>query len=114
MPIWWLIFMLGIVGAIVAGAVWETVQKRHSTSCPQVSAGAQIVAIDKRSSGKTIRRGMNVYVNLSRGYHVTFELLSDGKRKKFFIPVSGPERLAVGNIGMLTTQGTRYVSFEAE
>ncbi|MCL2567877.1 MAG: DUF2500 domain-containing protein [Oscillospiraceae bacterium] len=91
--------------------LWPTVQWICSRSKPQVSTEAQIIAIDDRNSGKIVRSHQKVLLNLSRERYITFELLPNSGRKKFFVPRERHKQLAVGDTGVLTAQGIRYISF---
>ena len=114
MSIDFVVFLIIVISIFVFCAIWGAVQKSHNDAQTQISVRAQIIAIDKRYSGEFIR-GRALYINLSsRVYYITFELLPAGDRKKLVVPVEGHEQLAEGDIGTLTLQGTRYISFKYE
>ena len=102
------VVVLVCMTVMVAYAVIRTVVNNAS---PKISVEAKVILIDKRDSGSMSRRGGSFYINFSRVYYVTFTLQPEGGRKKFTIPVTGNESISVGNTGMLTIQGTRFISF---
>ena len=107
-----LIVMLIIIGVILVGIVWSIVEKSRNNAQPTLSAEARVVAIDGRDSGAFTHSGTKAFLNLNREYRITFELLSSGERKKFYVPVKGHKTIAEGDVGVLTFQGTRYISFK--
>lgn len=114
MPIWWLLGVLVIVGIIVASAVWASVQQSRNDSKPLISEEARVVKITDRNSGMFVRGGTRYFLNTRKEYYVTFESLSNGAQRKFFVPVNGHKIIAEGDVGVLTSQGTRYISFKRQ
>jgi len=66
MPIFPLIVIAVMIGIIAYGIIWSIVNNAK----PKTSVRAQVMAIDKRDSGKMARRGGKVLLNLSRVYFV--------------------------------------------
>jgi hypothetical protein len=96
------VIVVGLILVIVARSVMEWGKNNNS---PKVSAKAKIVA--KRYN---IHGGHEAKVYTS-SYYVTFEFAT-GDRKEFAVPPQEYGLLAEGDVGTLTFQGTRYISFE--
>ena len=89
--------------------VFAVKQKSKNDSAPRVTLEARVV--DKRTVS---HRHHNHHNNLSHRhyYHyVTFEL-QDGQRTELCVSLGEFDALAVADEGMLTMQGTRFISFE--
>lgn len=89
--------------------VFAVKQKSKNDSAPRVTLEARVV--DKRTVS---HRHHNHHNNLSHRhyYHyVTFEL-QDGQRTELCVSLGEFDALAVADKGMLTLQGTRFISFE--
>lgn len=89
--------------------VFAVKQKSKNDSAPRVTLEARVV--DKRTVS---HRHYNHHNNLSHRhyYHyVTFEL-QDGQRTELCVSLGEFDALAVADEGMLTMQGTRFISFE--
>jgi len=112
MPTAWLIGMTIIMVIIFFSIAWSIVQWSRNNTESMCSEEARVVAIDDRKSGMFVSSGRNSLFNLSREYHITFELLSNSERKKLHVPVDGHKTIAEGDEGVLTFQGTRYISFK--
>jgi len=97
-----------IVGIIAYSIIWTCV----NNSKPKTSVSAQVVSIDKRDSGDITRRGGRVLINFSKVYYVNFLLLSEGKVKKFTVPIEGNQSISEGDTGILIRQGSRFISFK--
>jgi len=74
---------------------------------PKVSNEVVVVKIGRRRS-KSFRHGSFV---INPAYDITFEL-ANTERKKLSVPVYGNKWISEGDIGVLTSQGTRYTNFE--
>ena len=99
------IFFVIILGFIIFTAVKGVQEWGKNNNSPRLSVPAQVVAKRTRTSGGA---GDS---SASTTYFVTFEFES-GDRSEF--RVSGQEygMLADDDLGILTFQGTRYLSFE--
>lgn len=119
LPTWWgIIWILVVVGALIGGVAWKVVEEQRNDDLPRTSFRAQIAKIDTKSSGEYIRSGGTFFWNHDRRYHVTFIQLPDGDKKRISVPVTGKEefdeQFSVGDIGILTVRGTRYLGFKPE
>ncbi|MCL2376372.1 MAG: DUF2500 domain-containing protein [Defluviitaleaceae bacterium] len=103
------VIIVAVVGFAVARFIWFGVQRLRSHHMPVATAEAHVVKVfDKTGS---YRVGLREYHSLTPGYEVTFEMLSNAKRKRFFVPEKHG-RVAKGDIGILTTQGICFIRFE--
>jgi len=73
---------------------------------PLISSEVKIIEIDRKRS----RPIVNGKANITPVYDVTF-LLSDDSRVKFALSVLNYEWIAIGDVGVLTTQGRSFVKF---
>lgn len=105
----WYIWAL-IIGSLLAGIIWLLLIGRNGTQ-QKVATEARIVAIDDKYSGVSFTHTRQTRLNLDPQWCITFELLSNGEQKKCYVSVMGNKKPAVGDTGLLTTQGTRYISF---
>ena len=88
-----------------AKIIGEWVSNNNS---PRLSVDAKIV--DKRSSTHHHRHA-NGHHHHSHSYYITFEVQS-GDRMELHVPRSEFGLLVVGDAGVLSFQGTRYLGFE--
>ncbi len=79
-----------------------------NNNSPRLSADAKIV--DKRSSTHHHRHA-NGHHHHSHSYYITFEVQS-GDRMELSVPRSEYGLLVVGDVGVLSFQGTRFLGFE--
>ncbi|MCL1858133.1 MAG: DUF2500 domain-containing protein [Oscillospiraceae bacterium] len=105
----WIAVMFPIVFFIVLAVILSVrgiINWRKYKNSPRMSIETMIVT--KRVLGLREAGGFN-----NTPYYATFESLSDGDRQEFNLS-SGEEYglLAEGDIGTLTFQGTKYISFE--
>ena len=112
----YLMLIMIIIGGtfIVATAIWGIVQWRRNNAQSPISVKARVTKMDGRYSGPFIF-GRSGGLNLAPHYRVTFELIPDGKKKTFEIStvdLDFGKMVAVGDIVILTLQGTRYISFK--
>jgi hypothetical protein len=95
--IWAIVFISIIVRGI---AEWSS-----NNASPRLSVQATIVA--KRSHAHHHQNGH------THSYHITFEVES-GDRMELRVPHNEFGLLVEGDVGTLTFQGTRYLSFERQ
>jgi len=75
--------------------------------------------VSKRKEGTFVRNylGTGFIVNTNKGLdqycHITFETLSSRHKKEFCVPEHDYDRISIGDIGILTSQGT-HVNFERQ
>ena len=108
-------FMFPIIFVMVFGMIIGTWHKNNQS--PRLSVSATIVA--KRESithhshanAGDLSGTHGYHSTSSTSYYVTFQVASGDRME---LPVTGSEygMLAEGDIGKLTFQGTRYLSFE--
>ncbi|MCE7792877.1 DUF2500 domain-containing protein [Salipaludibacillus sp. CUR1] len=111
-----LIFAL-VVGAFIFSAVKNVSEWLSNNKKPVETEKAKVVTkrehVRRRASGNRSRGG-GFSVGPSRyqtAYYVTFELES-GDRREFKMRGNQYAKLAEGDVGHLTYQGTRYHEFE--
>ena len=104
------IFMLIILFNLFIFA--KPLEKLINDKKPRIQFEAKVLKVDDRRSGQFYNGRLGGY-NLSPRYRILFEF-SDEKRKQK--SVSSPEYkwVKVGDEGILTLQGTRFISFEKE
>lgn len=102
----WVIVFFGILGAFVAMLVASIRRKVKNDNSPRLTVDAKVVA--KRTR---VGRTAGEYSHRYTDYYVTFEVESGDRME---LETEGNEfgLLVEGDIGSLTFQGTRYVSFE--
>ena len=114
MPAWSLIVVLAFACAIIAYSVRCVVQSAQNDAMTETSAEAKVVSITGRNRNMItgLLGGSNSYFqNVNREYYVTFELLPGHTLRKFTIPVVVSPEINEGDTGLLTFQGTRFISF---
>ena len=111
---WWIIGTLIMAGVVIAKVIWAVAQAARNDTLPVTSTQARAVRVNGKIRGffGLGQDGGRFRVNEHREYYVTFELLPDSKPKKFAIPIVEECVINEGNIGTLTFQGTRFISFE--
>jgi len=100
--------VIGVFVAIIARGI---ITWGKNNSSPRIPAEVRIVA--KNTSVLYPRRTRefgHAHIHGATSYHVTFEFLS-GDRIELDVPSREYGLIAVGDIGTLTFQGTRYISF---
>lgn len=110
------IVFLCILGAFVVAAIRGIAAWNQNNHSPQLSVSARVVSrrteVSRHSyaNGGDVTGAQGYTTSSSTRYYVTFEVES-GDRMEF--SVSGKEYglLAEGDVGKLTFQGTRYLSF---
>jgi len=100
------ILFASVFGLIIVMAVRGIIQWGKNNNSPKIPAEAKIVAKRLNVGGGGINNSMS-----STSYYATFEF-STGDRKEFRVPFGEYGLLAEGDAGILTFQGTRYISFE--
>ena len=85
-------------------------QWNKNNKSPRLTVNAKVVA--KRNHISRRRSGKHGYTT-SSSYYVTFEVES-GDRMELHVPSLEYGLLIEGDTGLLTFQGTRYLSFERE
>lgn len=108
-------FIFGLVFVIIIGFFLLTLINgirtwNRNNSSPRLSVRAKLTAKRTNVSHHHTGTGHNTHMSTSTSYYVTFEVES-GDRIEFH--VSGQEYglLAEGDTGILSFQGTRYLSF---
>ena len=101
---WVLLILIVIVFVIIFWAIIKGIAEKYKNyNSPIIPIEAKIISKNMAVSGD----GTHVYTSIS----ITFEF-SNGERKIFRVPPKEYGLLAEGDVGVLTFQGTRYISFE--
>ena len=116
MSVLFLIILLCVIGAFAVAAIRGIATWNQNNHSPQLSVSARLVSRRTEVSHHSYANGGDVTgaqgytTSSSTWYYATFEVES-GDRMEF--SVSGKEYglLAEGDVGKLTFQGTRYLSF---
>ena len=111
--------IFGIVFALVFGVIIFVIIRGitewgRNNASPRISAEAKIVAKRLSVSGGIHHHGGHGYMHhgvSSTTYYATFEFAT-GDRKEFHVPYREYGLIAEGDTGILTFQGTRYISFD--
>lgn len=109
-PVIFFVAFAAVLGLILVRVVRSAQTWHNNNQSPRLTVPAAVVAKRTEVSGGT-PGGVNGGVHASTWYYVTFEVRSGDRME---LSVAGKEygMLAEGDIGMLTFQGTRYLSFE--
>lgn len=100
------LFIIGIFTVILVKGIGQWSRNNHA---PRLSVSARVVAKRTNVSG---RSGSSHHVSsASTTYYATFEVES-GDRMELCLSGSEYGLLVEGDMGTLTFQGTRYLSFE--
>jgi len=111
------ILFLAVMGIIIVTIVRGIMQWAHNNAQPRIPAEALVVA--KRASTNLHHHhtgtpdAPHMHTTTSTSYYVTFEFIS-GDRLEYHVSSSEYGMIAEGDIGTLTSQGTRYISFERQ
>jgi ABC-type phosphate transport system auxiliary subunit len=108
------VIVIIVIGVVAVMAIRGVTQWSHNNTQPRIPAEARVVA--KRadvSNHLPSRAGDNspVHFSSNTSYFVTFEFLS-GDRQELHVPPQEYGMIAEGDSGILTAQGTRFISFE--
>jgi len=106
------VLVFAVVGILALGAIWGFVEWARNNKQPQISYEVRVVAIDGRSGGQWSNHNGRYAVNINPSFRIKYMHIQSGEVKEIVVPSSkfvGRER--VGNSGILTMQGTRYISF---
>ena len=105
-----LVVILIILSTFIAGIIYSVVQWLRNNAKPKLPFEVRIVKI--RNDSRFLLKGTNFDHN--RACLIAYELLNNSKRKLQSVPLKELNRITVGDIGTLTLQGTRYISFERQ
>jgi len=112
------VYVLFAIGVLIKIGV-HLLRWRHNNTKPQISLEARVDFIDDRRSSEYVWKWFGHSYTHTRnhdpGYTIDFESLPRGKRKKLWVPISEPDtdcEFAKGDVGTLTFQGTRFISFK--
>ena len=101
-----LMFLL-VFGLVLVTAVRSLSQWHKNNRSPRLTVEAAVV--DKRN--QVYHHHHNNHMSTNTSYYVTFEVAS-GDRMELSVPSSEFGYLVEGDHGLLTFQGTRFLSFE--
>lgn len=110
--LFWLVFLL-IFGMIVYKIVTAVSLDRANNRAPRITARASVVAKrqDFRNGTMHSSGGQMLRTAGWTKYYATFQLES-GDRVELMLEPNDYGLLAEGDVGKLTLQGTRFISFE--
>lgn len=110
-PVIFFVVFIAVLGIILVQAVRSAQTWHHNNQSPRLTVPAAVVAKRTEVAGGTSGGVNGGGVHASTWYYVTFEVRSGDRME---LSVEGKEygMLVEGDIGMLTFQGTRYLSFE--
>ena len=103
-----------VLGVIIFAIVRGIVEWGKNNASPKIPAETKIVAKRMSVSGGGMHNGTSGNMHhhhTSTTYYATFEFAT-GDRKEFRVPYQEYGLLAESDVGILTFQGTRYISFE--
>jgi len=104
-PFLFTIVFIIVIGVFVVIAVRSISQWSKNNNSPRIPVQARAVTKRAHTSGGTGD------TSASTSYYITFQFLS-GDRKEFHVPYREYGLIAENDDGILTFQGTRFVSFE--
>ena len=99
-----LVFLF-IIGTFIGIAVRGILQWSKNSNSPRIPTQARVV------TKRTYTSGGAGDTSASTSYYITFEFRSGG-RKEFYVPYREYGLIAEGDDGVLTFQGSRFISFE--
>ena len=99
--------MVILVFVIIFGRIFT--QWRSNNKSPRLSVEAKIIAKRTHIGGSI--RSASVHASAYTSYYATFEVES-GDRMELSIPINEFGLLIEGDNGILTFQGSRYISFD--
>ncbi len=114
-------FFVGLIFLVVVGGIGFVIVRgiqewSHNNAQPKIPASAKVVTkrtqVTQHHHSNNGTDGMH-HTSSSTSYYVTFEYTS-GDRVELHVSAKEYGMLAEGDGGTLTTQGTRYISFERE
>jgi hypothetical protein len=111
MPIEVVIFMLVMFGIFIFNIVYSAIQWSRNNNCEKTVHQAQVIKIE--NAGWFIRGVRGYQFNLTGTGDATFMLLQNSKKVRLNIPLDEISEMNKGEIGTLTLQGTRYISYSA-
>ena len=104
-PIFFIVVAAFIIFTFVRGAR----QWFHNNSQPRIPAEARVVS--KRIDVDYSQSSSDDIGTTSTTYYIMFEFMS-GDRMEYRVPRREFDGISEGDSGILTSQGTRYISFE--
>ena len=107
-PIIFSLSFLLIVGVVIFGFITAIRQWNKNNNSPRLTVPATVVA---KRTNVSHHHGTNSGVHHSTSYYVTFQVES-GDRMELHMAGNQYGLLVEGDRGMLTFQGTRFLSFE--
>ena len=99
-----------VIGMFIFTAVKGISQWNKNNNSPRLTVNARVVAKRAHTTHHRHNHNAHVHTSHSTSYYVTFEFDS-GDRFEFYVPPQEYGLLVEGDVGALSFQGTRYVSF---
>ena len=103
------IWVIAVLSITFIGIICGFVEWSRNNSQPQIAIETRVVKI--RDRDWFVSRGTSYYFNFSGNCSITFELLSGDKKMNIRVPLYELEKINEGDTGVLTLQGTQYISF---
>ena len=107
------IMFLLVFGIIIFTFLKGIGQWNYNNKQPVLTVVARVVTKRANTSRHHHHHDNHVHSSTSTSYYVTFEVES-GDRMEFRVPGKEYGLLGRGDLGKLTFQGTRFISFERE
>ena len=115
-PVWMSAVVLVFACAVIAYSIMSVKRASRNDALVEISTEARVVRVRGRNSNMLNRwfagGSVSYFHNVNREYYVTFESLPDSTLRQFAIPVVVHSEIDEGETGILTFQGTRFISFE--
>lgn len=110
-PIFFFIVFALVIGAILVGLIRQAGEWHRNNQSPRLTVPVAVVSKRTEVSSSASTAGQHMHTSSTTSYYVTFEVRSSDRME---LEVSGKEygMIAEGDIGILTFQGTRFLSFE--
>jgi hypothetical protein len=106
------IMFILVLGVIIVVVIKGISQWSHNNAQPKIPAEAKVVSKRASVSHHQGNAGdVHHHTMSSTTYYVTFEFAS-GDRLELHVPDREYGMIAEGDSGILTSQGTRFISFE--
>jgi len=108
-----LILVFICIGLVIVKFIYHKVKTPNDNISPQISREVQV--IKKHQDGMFARMGgtYGLYVlKKDRKKYITFKNIKNDVKTELVVPTNDYAKIQKGQIGILITQGSRYVKFE--
>lgn len=104
------LFFIAFIGMFIFVIVRAIKEWSYNNSQPQIPSDA-IVVSKRQNTSHHHNAGNNMHSHTRTSYYITFEF-SNGERLELSVPSKEYGMIAEGDIGILISQGRRYISFD--